>query len=261
MNAEKGIKMKTMRVVSVAGAVLVWAAGIFFDSTFISRAQMQMQPVQAQPDSVVQVVADAQGLSLVPPDQVPPDGTFWTVLPGPDGGITPPFPCPPLDPSLPIYAIADGQFLVDGTVGGQAALNTPQAGRLTASSTSEAALEAQADAVINLITQIQTAEANRQMRTMARAMGMDVPCPGGDDSGDGGDGYSPMFSSTYTIDTNGLWLEITNVSNGWSYLNLHNGTNQVYAIWSTTNLVRNMIEEGMLLLLGIIEASFEIEVD
>jgi hypothetical protein len=31
-------------------------------------------------------------------------------------------------------------------------------------------------------------------------------------------------------------LEITNVSNGWSYLNLHNATNQVYAIWGTTNL-------------------------
>jgi hypothetical protein len=59
---------------------------------------------------------------------------------------------------------------------------------------------------------------------------MDVPSPGGD-------GYSPMFSSSYSINTNALWLEITNVSNGWSYLNLHNGTNQVYAIWSATNLL------------------------
>src|SRR5208282_3183756 len=68
------------------------------------------------------------------------------------------------------------------------------------------------------------------------AMGMDVPSPGDDGSTNGGDGSSPMFSSSYSIDTNGLWLEITNVSNGWSYLNLHNGTNQVYAIWSTTDL-------------------------
>ncbi|MGD0251103.1 MAG: hypothetical protein ABSC01_00220, partial [Verrucomicrobiota bacterium] len=71
--------MKTMRVVSVAGAVLVWAAGIFFDSTFISQAQMQMPPVQAQPDSVVQVMADAEGLQLVPLDQLPKAGTVWTV--------------------------------------------------------------------------------------------------------------------------------------------------------------------------------------
>jgi hypothetical protein len=43
--------------------------------------------------------------------------------------------------------------------------------------------------------------------------------------------------STFTIDTNGLWLEITNVSNGFAYLNLHNATDQVYAIWDTTNLL------------------------
>lgn len=46
-------------------------------------------------------------------------------------------------------------------------------------------------------------------------------------------------SSTYSFPTNGLWLEITNISNGWSYLNLHNATDQVYAIWSTTNLLAN----------------------
>jgi hypothetical protein len=32
-------------------------------------------------------------------------------------------------------------------------------------------------------------------------------------------------------------LEPTGVSNGQAYLNLHNATNQVYAIWSTTNLL------------------------
>ena len=45
--------------------------------------------------------------------------------------------------------------------------------------------------------------------------------------------------SLCTIDTNSLWLEITNVANGLAYLNLHNATNQVYAIWSTTNLLAN----------------------
>jgi hypothetical protein len=38
-------------------------------------------------------------------------------------------------------------------------------------------------------------------------------------------------------DTNQLYLQITNVSNGWAYLNLHNATNQVYSIWTTTNLL------------------------
>jgi hypothetical protein len=47
--------------------------------------------------------------------------------------------------------------------------------------------------------------------------------------------FSPMFGS-YAIEPTSLWLEITNVVNGVAYLNLHNATNQVYAIWGTTNL-------------------------
>ena len=46
-----------------------------------------------------------------------------------------------------------------------------------------------------------------------------------------------MFSSSYTIDTNRLYLEITNVANGLAYLNLHNGTNQIYSVWGTSNLL------------------------
>jgi len=45
--------------------------------------------------------------------------------------------------------------------------------------------------------------------------------------------------NNYTFPTNGLWLEITGVSNGAAGFNLHNATNQVYAIWSTTNLLGN----------------------
>lgn len=52
---------------------------------------------------------------------------------------------------------------------------------------------------------------------------------------DDGSGSTNGFS--YSFDTNGLWLEMTGVSNGLSYLNLHNATNMVYAIWSTTNLM------------------------
>ncbi len=53
---------------------------------------------------------------------------------------------------------------------------------------------------------------------------MDAPSP--DDGG-----------SAYTFDTNQLWLEITNVSGGLAYLNLYNPTDQVYAVWSATNLL------------------------
>jgi hypothetical protein len=189
---------------------------------------------RTQADSIVQIAAESQGLAQVAPTDLPIiGGTFWWVMPG---GTAVPTPCPPQDMTAPIYQVSDGQFLVDET-GGQVGVNTTRFGlqAQTASSTVVSALATQADAVINLITQIQTSAANQQARATMQAMGMDVPSPGGDGSGDGGS-YSPMFSSSFTIDTNGLWLQITNVSGGMANANLFNATNQVYSIWSTTNL-------------------------
>ena len=48
-----------------------------------------------------------------------------------------------------------------------------------------------------------------------------------------------VAGSSYTIDTNGLYLEVAGVSNGSAWFNLHNASNQVYAVWSTTNLLAN----------------------
>ena len=186
----------------------------------------------APPDSIVQVAADAQGLQQVALADLPRGGTFWYVTPG---GIAAPFPCPPPDENAIIYAITDTQFLVDQT-GGQVTVNTHRLGmQNTTASTVDAALSAQADAVVNLIVKIQTEDEYQQMRSMARAFGMDVPTPG--DGGSYGDTNSFGYFFNYTFDTNQLWLEIMNVSNGWSGLNLHNATNQVYAIWGTTNLL------------------------
>jgi hypothetical protein len=137
--------MKTIGMIILAAGMVFSPHLIHAQTAVVGSLNGNIAPGQsAQAYSIVSATAEAQGLQLVPPDQVPPYGTFWTVLPGTGSGITAPLPCPPLDPSLPIYAIADGQFLVDGTIGGQASLNTPQAGLLAASSTSAAALEAQA---------------------------------------------------------------------------------------------------------------------
>jgi len=56
--------------------------------------------------------------------------------------------------------------------------------------------------------------------------------------GDGGSGGSPSTNGiSYSFDTNGLWLEMVDVStNGYAGLNLHNATNQIYAIWGTPDL-------------------------
>jgi hypothetical protein len=221
--------------VRVTGTLLVAGVmacvGSVFAQMLSIRSGSTIGAVQA--DSIIQIAAESQGLAQIEPADLPIiGGTFWWVMPG---GAAVPAPCPPLDLSgAAIYQISEKQFLVDQT-GGQVVVSPSRFG-LQAQATSST-VASQADAVVNLITRVQTAAANQQMRTMALAMNMDVPFPGGDGSGNGGDGSLPMFSSSYSIDTNGLWLEITNVSNGWSYLNLHNGTNQVYAIWSTTNLL------------------------
>jgi hypothetical protein len=73
---------------------------------------------QGTGDSIVQITADAQGLSLVSPDQLPPIGTYWMISPGggPNGCVQAPLPFPPSG-GLPIFQVADGEFIVDGTVG------------------------------------------------------------------------------------------------------------------------------------------------
>jgi len=124
--------MKTNRVVSVAGAAVL-ISGIFLGLTLLSRAQEQSISSSAvlptdQPDSVVRVVADSQGLLQVPPDQIPKFGTFWIVS-GPQP--PPPFPFlpPEYDPAVtPVFAIGpEGEFLVDGTGGAAPQPNTRQA--------------------------------------------------------------------------------------------------------------------------------------
>ena len=87
-----------------AGAKLL-TAGMLLATVFPSTGQTQPQSSQQQPDSVVAIVADAQGLPFVPADQRP-FGTYWEVqnsLPC----LTVPLPWPPPDPSTPVYAIGD----------------------------------------------------------------------------------------------------------------------------------------------------------
>jgi hypothetical protein len=62
---------------------------------------------------------------------------------------------------------------------------------------------------------------------------MDVPSVPGGGSGGSGGSFSPMIS----FSTNDLYLQITNVANGLAYLNLMNGTDSVYEIYSTAALV------------------------
>jgi hypothetical protein len=66
---------------------------------------------------------------------------------------------------------------------------------------------------------------NMTLNLLARESGLEA-------DSDAGAGYSG-----YTVPTNGLWLQIMGVSNSVAWFNLYNATDQVYAIWSTTNLL------------------------
>ena len=145
---------------------------------------------------------------------LPRSGTFWLVC---SNGLKIPMPCPPTDPTTPVYALdlVDNIYLVDGTKG-QVAVNHGQ--------TAEATVTAQANGVVDLISQVQENAWERMM----------VAVLGGEESA------TPQnFTSLTSVDynTNRLFLEISNVANGLVYLNLHNATNPVYAIWSTTDLL------------------------
>ncbi|MGD0743785.1 MAG: hypothetical protein ABSA45_01385 [Verrucomicrobiota bacterium] len=221
-----------MRTIRNGFSGLAIIGGLIVLSGFI-HAQVTTEQTQdssssvALPDSVVQIAADADGLSLVPPDQIPEVGTFWLVA---GAGAPGPLPFLPLKynpANTPIYSLGSpGQFLVDGTI------NT--------NSLSAADLDAEGNMVLELIAQIQGAQANAA-EVQGRMMTMDDSFPSfpGDGGDDEGSNYYSGLMGVSMFDTNALWLEITNVANGLSYLNLHNGTNQVYAIWSTTNLVAN----------------------
>src|ERR1035437_9891944 len=114
--------MRTIYTI-LMGVILCPAFNIRAAQTLLSAQSVQsIGEVQtAPPDSIVQLTAEAQGLALVSPVDFPKYGTYWLVMPG-IGGMAP-LPCPPDDPSLPVYQIADGQFLVDET-GGQVAVNS-----------------------------------------------------------------------------------------------------------------------------------------
>ncbi len=223
-------------VVTLTRAIMV--AGCFFwaASTLAQTLSVQSDATQsAQPDSIVQLTADAQGLPLLSPDAVPASGTFWLVMPGIDGGVTAPMPCPPKDTSFPIYQIANGQFLVDAT-GGQVAVSPQFAGQRIAASTVTDALEQEASSVVNLITRIQTSEADQQTRATMQAMGMDVPSPG-----DGGTNSFTPDGAGYIAPSYGtnLWIaQVTMLSGNLNGIGTNTQAGIQYDIMSRTNLIQ-----------------------
>ncbi len=208
-------------------AALALAAGWFFGSMVISRAQAES--VRAQADSIVAVVADAQGLSFVPAEQRPFYGTFWIVR-NSVPCVLAPSPCPPLDPNVPVYAINSRQFLVDETAG-QLLLSR----RNAVNKASYAALvQMQADELLNFVDWIRTVQLQAEMR-MLDGDGPPIPGEGGEGGGGGGLEASPIVYGT-----NDLWLECNAVGAGLGTFTIHTPDLAAYDLFGTTNLSPNV---------------------
>ena len=171
--------------------------------------------VQAAPDSIVQATADEAGLTPVSATALPRIGTFWVMLAGPNGRLMAlPYPILPPDLSvLPIYSVAGNAFIVDDT-GGQI---SPSSARRMGSARAASIAQTQAATMAALIDQIQMADSS---------------------------GTNQTFQPDYTpqsYGSNNLWLSITLVTNGISYLEIHppwnvDVDNTNWDLFYTTNL-------------------------
>jgi hypothetical protein len=145
----------------IGGCLIVGLHLLRAQTAVVGSLNGSIAPAQsATPDSIVQLVADAQGLAQAAPADLTGGGTFWVIMPGYGGGGVTALPYPCISPALaglPVYGITDNAFLVDAT-GGQLMTGTQRAGRMAANMTVESALESQASAVVNLINMVQGAQ-------------------------------------------------------------------------------------------------------
>jgi hypothetical protein len=183
-------------------------------------AQVQ-QP--APPDTLVSAIAQEAGLPLVSPEALPPHGTFWMFYDTFPIALAP-LPCPPLDHSLPAYAITDSgrQFLVDAT--------GTRTNRFifTAQQQAERTLR-HVERLLLLIDQVRAAEAARAQMQLLGVPEMSLLL----------EQEEELELDSFGYTTNELWIELVSVTNTAGTVVIHppsTVTNGVYDLFSTTNL-------------------------
>ncbi len=207
-------------------SVVLFATGVLFTAAIL--------PVNAKADSLVQITADAAGLSPVDATEIPRIGTFWVMTVGADGRLDgPPYPyLPPKFSALPTYSVKDGIFIVDDT-GGQ--IMPPSFGRLSSAQAASTA-QAQAESLAGLIDLILNPKNSRNGGVRAMAS---LSPPGDGDGTNGGFQPNGLIPPVYT--TNDLYLSITSATNGIAQLVIHPPWNEDVStdrwnLFYTTNL-------------------------
>jgi len=197
--------------------VLIFACSLF---------TVPILSVHAATDSVVQVTADAAGLTPVSATALPHTGTFWvmTINPNNDRLTSLPFPFLPPDLSdMPTYWATNDTFIVDDTGGQLAPSSTGRMSDEQAASTAQAQTQTMADLVAEILY---------------------PPTPGG--SGGTNEPILPAGGFIPMFDTNGLWLEASNEAPNIG-LRLHNpvsGDN--YQLLSTPDLLNTNWDLGQI---------------
>jgi hypothetical protein len=112
------------------------------------------QEIPVSGDSIVALAAEAQSLPQVSAAATPArGGTYWWVYPG---GIAVPTPTLPLDFSVPIYSVAENEYLVDLTAGTVSVSGQQLAAQSSTTDSYAAAVTAQVQSLVDLIVRIQT---------------------------------------------------------------------------------------------------------
>ncbi|HEY1661497.1 MAG TPA: hypothetical protein VGI03_03695 [Verrucomicrobiae bacterium] len=164
-------------------------------------------------NSVSDLQVELQALEQVPPmpaDEVTNGIEFWSVQHAP-GSAEPWPPLPGNIVNLPVWDLSDGQYLLDD---------------INFNYTAHRRHHVASHSTTN-------ADGTRSLTMTAD----DSPAPldEEDDTNLTDDSFSTLSGAT-PINTNLLWLQITNLIDGMADLNLYNATDYVYAVWSTTNL-------------------------
>jgi hypothetical protein len=200
---------------------------------------------QPQADSVVAVVANAQGLPFVAPQDRPPFGNYWEVR-NSLSCIGPPMPCPPIDPNTPVYAVGGDLFLADETAGPLIPpLPAPYRQRSLSAADYAAIVQAQVAELQNFIAQLQAQQLRVQLGRNATLSALDTDSsllpPGYVGGGETNDYEGGIVFNGKIAGTNDLWLEILSMSlsNATAHLVIHppwNVTNGLYDLLYCTNL-------------------------
>jgi hypothetical protein len=175
--------MKTFPKKSLVVAALLGMAGVAALMPARAQETITSGPV-TNPDSIVQITAESDGLSQVFPSDLSRGGTYWWVMPC---GTAVPAPCLPQNVSVPIYQMASRQFLVDET-GGVVPQPSGRQARLGISSAT--LIQEEINSVLNLIGLIQTNEQMQAATATATAMSAGVQTA--DVQSDGG-GFYPDY--------------------------------------------------------------------